>query len=113
MVLFNQLIGFATLWSSAFSASLDKLSEKNTFSVDEAVVLRARPWSGFHSMRLDYIKHGLEIPAKLEEAVNRAAVPGQTSVLASPLQGDREYNIKVQVGSRNFTLELDTGSSDM
>jgi hypothetical protein len=64
-------------------------------------------------MRLDYIKHGLDVPPRLQEAVDKVSVPGQTSVAATSVGADREYNIKVQVGSRNFSLELDTGSSDL
>jgi hypothetical protein len=64
-------------------------------------------------MRLDYIKHGLDVPRKLQEAVDKLSAPGQTSVAVTPIGGDREYNIKVQLGVRNFTLELDTGSSDL
>lgn len=108
-----RLVCFAALWSAAFSASTFKLSDKNKFSLEETLVERAAPRSALHVVRSDYAKHGLEIPRELEEELSRLAPPGQTSVAAVPLPGDREYNVKVQIGNRNFTLEFDTGSSDL
>jgi hypothetical protein len=108
-----QLACLAALWGSVFSASAFKLFDKKKFSLEETVVERAAPRSALHVVRSDYAKHGLEIPQELEEELGRLAPPGQTSVAAVPLPGDREYNVKVQIGNRNFTLEFDTGSSDL
>jgi hypothetical protein len=109
----NQLIWLVAVWSSAVSAFRSELSGKETFSLVETTIERTEPWSGLHAIRKDYVKHGLDIPTQLEEAVNRLAPPGQTTVAATPLPGDREYNVKVQIGNKTFTLELDTGSSDL
>jgi hypothetical protein len=108
-----RVIAHAGLWGLIDSASHDKLSAKRTFSLEEECFQYASRQSGFHAMRLDYIKHGLEVPRKLQEAVDKLSEAGRTSVAATPVGGDREYNIKVQIGVRNFTLELDTGSSDL
>jgi hypothetical protein len=113
MVQLIQIIAYAGLWGLAYSNSIDKLSAKKTFSLEESSFQCTIRQSGLHAMRSDYIKHGLDVPQKLQEAVDKASVPGRTSVAATPVSGDREYNIKVQIGIRNFTLELDTGSSDL
>jgi hypothetical protein len=109
----NQLLRFAALWSLGVSALASETSGKKTFSLEETFAERTEPWSALQAIRRDYVRHGLEIPLQLEEAVNRIAPPDQTSVAAVPLPGDREYNVRVQIGNKNFTLEFDTGSSDL
>jgi hypothetical protein len=113
MFLRNQLLRFAALWSLGVSASASDTSGKRTFRLEETFTERTEPWSALHAIRRDYVRHGLAIPPQLEEAVNRIAPPGQTSVAAMPLPGDREYNVRVQIGNKNFTMEFDTGSSDL
>jgi hypothetical protein len=108
-----RLVGFTALWSPATIVSSLKHAERKTFSLEETEVQRRTPWSALHVMRNDYARHGLMIPSQLEAEINRLAPPGKTSVVATPIPGDREYNVVVQVGNRNFTLDIDTGSSDL
>ena len=106
----NRLVWLASLYSLALTVSV---TGKETFRLEETAVERTEPWSALHAIRRDYARHGLEIPLHLEEAVNRLAPPDRTTVAATPLPGDREYNVRVQIGNKNFTLEFDTGSSDL
>jgi hypothetical protein len=101
------VLSLAALWPQLVAG-------RQAFTVNEVATQNRRFFSGAELMRDTCLKYGRKVPEAVQRAIRLNAVPpGKTSVKTTPLFEDMEYVMPVDVGGQKFSLQLDTGSSDL
>lgn len=92
----------------ASASPVDKRAIKKDFTVHQSVP-KSTIRSGPAAVAATYAKYGKQPPPNVEAA----AASNDGSVTTNPTEFDSEYLTPVTIGGQRFTLDFDTGSSDL
>jgi hypothetical protein len=109
----NAILLLELLCGVAVAVPLNDRAAGKTFTLEQIPIKRTRPWTSALSVRKAHLKYGFKIPEDVEVAATRDEKPSHTTLEARPVRSDQMYVINVQVGNKNMSLDLDTGSSDL
>jgi hypothetical protein len=109
----NVILLLEILCGAVLAVPLNERATGKTFSLDQIPVKRSTLWTTALSVRRAHLKYGFTVPGDVEEAASRDETPNRTTLQAMPVRTDQMYVINVQVGNKNMSLDLDTGSSDL